>query len=211
MNRGDTEVFDTGGDGQQMEHVLATLPQGFDLTNEDEFVQAGALLVDHIRVCTIALGELLAWKLRREMAVTDSSRDQIFGRYAKAWGTSHTSLVRAWVLATKHSSVPRPEDIGPTAQYEILSGSETPEEAEAGFEMATRANMGVEKIREAKMLQSLGLSKREDWEVPYLYFRDGYIWARASNGDRVRVWKRVEEDKKWADKAEAISKRRLHI
>jgi hypothetical protein len=198
-------------DSRGLRHALGVLPDGLDLTNEDEFVQAGALLVAHIRTCTIALGELLEWKMRQEMAVTDDSRDKIFGRYAKAWGTSHTSLVRAWVLATKHPEIERPEDIGPTAQYEVLSGSNTPEEAEAGFDAASRFDMGVEKIREAKLLQKLGLNAPDEWDVPYLFYRDGDIWARASDGYEVRVWEPVNRDDPLAKKAREIAKRRMHV
>lgn len=204
-------VIDEWVKESRLEHALEILPKGVNLENEDEFVQAGALLVEHIRTCTIALGELLDWKMRKEMAVTDDSRDRIFGRYAQAWGTSHTSLVRAWVLVNKHRDVDRPQDLGPTAQYEVLSGSDTPDVAEAGFNTVTQEGYGVEKIREAKMLQAAGLSDPNDWEVPYLFIRGDDIWARTSDGDTVRVWQRDNKDDALANKAATVSKRRLHI
>lgn len=198
-------------DERVLDHALELLPEGVDLTNEDEFIQAGVLLVDQINVARIALGELLEWKMWREHATDDESRDVIFARYAHAWGTSRTSLVKAWVLATKFPEVPRPEDVASTTAYEVLSGSATEQEAQAGMQAVAEYGLGVEKVREAKQLQARGLNKPGEWTVPYLFYRDGDIWARSSDGDEIRVWRADNRDNETAQKAHEVSRRRLHV
>lgn len=202
-----TRAIDVGTD--VMIHAIQMLPEGMDLTNEDEFVQAGAMLVDQISACMIGLGEMLEWKLSRERAFDDEGRDRIFSRYAHAWGTSRTTLMKAWVLASKYPDVERPEDVAHTTAYEVLSGSDTPEEAEAGMQAVVQQGLGTEKVREAKALQRDGHNEKGDWSVPFLFYRDGDIWARASDGGEVRVWKAVNEGDKFADAARALSRRRM--
>lgn len=194
-----------------LDHALLLLPKGLDLTNEEEFIQAGILLVSIRNQAVIALGELLAWKMARENAGSDESRDAIFARYAHEWGTSRTSLVRAWVLAVKFPDVERPEDVNWTTAYEVLSGAKTAAEAEAGFEAVTSQGLGVEKVREAKLLQAEGLADGDQWSVPFMFFRGRDIWARSSDGHEVKVWESTEDESDLARAARAISRRRLHL
>lgn len=198
-------------DGPRLINAREMLPDGIDLTNEDEFIQAGAMLVDHINGCMLAIGELLEWKLYHEGARDDLSRDRIFARYAHAWGTSRVTLIRAWILATKHPDVARPADVSSTAAYEVLSGSETEEEAEAGMQAVAEQGLSAEKVREAKMLQRAGLNEPRDWTVPYLFYKDGDIWARDSTGDEIMVWKAKNKKDNLARRAQVVSRRRLHV
>ena len=197
-------------DERVLDTVYALLPEGMDLTREDDFVQAGALLVEQINACTLALGELLAWKLVQEHAGNDASRDRVFARYAHAWGTSRTTLIKAWVLATRFPEVPRPEDVDRTTAYEVLAGSETPEQAEAGMQAVAALGLSAEKVREAKLLHKEGLSAPTDWQVPYFFRRGDDVWAR-QDGEEVLVWKASNQDRELARRAQLVARRRLHI
>lgn len=165
--------------------VRELLPDGYDLAREEDFIQAGQVLVEIGRKAFLALGELLAWKIARERAEDEPSRTRIVARYASAWGVSRSNLIKALVLCERFPDVDPPADASPTLAYEIVSGSETAEEAEAGMERATSEGWGAQDVREAKMLRAKGLS--EGWERPYLFCRDGFIWARNGTGDEVWI------------------------
>lgn len=172
--------------------VQTLLPDGIDLYSEDGFVQAGQLLVDIGRQAFIGLGELLAWKVEREQVRDRAGRDAIVARYAAAWGVSRSNLHKALVNVARFPEIARPEDQTPTATYEVLSGSDSAEEAEAGMQALCEQGWGVKEVREAKALKRQGLTQA--WELPYLFFRDNAIWARASDGHEVRVMTRVADD-----------------
>jgi hypothetical protein len=165
--------------------VRSLLPDGVDLHSEDGFVQAGQLLVDIGRQAFIGLGELLAWKIEREQAQDRAGREQIIARYAAAWGVSRSNLTKALVNVQRFPDVARPQDHTPTLSYEILSGSDSAEEAEAGFDAATANGWGVRQAREAKALKRQGHT--ELWQLPHLFWRDGAIWARGDEGREVLV------------------------
>ena len=169
--RKDTEVVD------ELPNVRDLLPiERFNLETEEGFVQAGQVLIEIGRKAFIALGELLAWKVHREGATDPEGLTAVIQRYAAAWGTSRSSLMKAYVNVARFEEIERPQDTTPTQTYEILSGAEDPQDAEAGFDTMLSEGWGVREIREAKMLRSLGLT--EGWEVPYLFYRDGMLWGR---------------------------------
>ena len=198
-----------------LDTALAMLPEGINLASEEDFVQAGILLISQIKLNWIAIGELLEWKMRMERAMNDESRDAIFNRYAREWGTSHTSLVRAWVSATKFPEINRPEDVSHTTAYEVVSGSETPEQAEAGFQTVAQDGMGVQQVREAKALQRMGLNSPLDWHVPFLFYRGDDIWGRTHDGYEVRIWTPVKHkgalEREVAKVAVAVARMRLGV
>lgn len=170
----------------QYDNLSQVLPAGYDLTREDEFIQAGVHLVQLGRTCLLALGELLAWKLEREGADTDAARSELFRRYAGAWGVSLSSLVKAYVSVARFPELPRPEDANNTTVYEVLSGASDEADAEAGFDAVTQQGLTAAGVREVKALRALGLI--HGWTLPYLFARDGWVWAR--DGQRqVRVAK----------------------
>lgn len=213
-----TAITRFGLDLKGLDTVRSLMPDGveldeIDLSNEDEFVQIGAILVAHINLAWIAIGELLDWKMRMERAESDVSRDVVFKRYANAWNTSHTSLVRAWVLATKFPQVDRPEDIPHTTAYEILAHSDTEEDARLGFGAVTENDLRVADVREAAALQRDGYQERGDWTLPTLYYKGDEIWGRTSNGYEVMVWTPVRYDdpqlREVAERVKALAKRRM--
>ena len=204
-------VFDR--EAAQLEMAREVLPEGFDLTIEEDFIQAGALIVENIRFYTVALGELLAWKMYQEEAKTDSDREKIFARYAYEWDVSRSTLVKAWVRVAKFPDLDIPEAgaLNNTKLYEIISGSDTVDEAEAGIRAAIANDMSTEKIREAKHLQREGLNEPGEWSVPYLFMRDGDIWGRCSDGDEVLVMRAENRDDPLAQRSLKVIRRRLHI
>lgn len=201
-----------------LDTVRSLMPEGveleeIDLANEDEFIQIGAILVAHIRLAWIALGELLEWKMRMERATNDESRTAIFKRYADVWDTSPSSLTRAWVLANKFPTVERPEDIGHTTAYEVLAASDNEEQAKLGFDAVVEGGMRVTDVREAAALQREGYNEPGDWTTPTLFFKGNQVWGRTSDGAEVQVWTTVPhedyESRVLADKVLAVAKRRL--
>lgn len=164
--------------------VWALLPDGIDLDTEEGFVQAGQMLVDIGRQVFIGLGELLAWKIDREQARDMASQEMLLTRYAAAWGVRRSSLIKALVNVTKFPEVPRPEDQVPTATYEVLSGSDTPEEAEAGLQALCENGWTVRHVREAKALKRQGLTV---WRIPRLFYRDEALWTVDEAGHSVVV------------------------
>jgi len=196
-----------------LEMARQVLPEGFDLTIEEDFIQAGALIVENIRFYTVALGELLAWKMYHEGAVSDSDRERVFARYAHEWDVSRSTLVKAWVRVAKFPDLDIPEAgaLNNTKLYEIISGSDTVEEAEAGIRAALANDLSTQKIREAKQLQREGLNEHGEWSVPYLFLRDGDIWGRSSDGHEVLVMRAENRDDPLARRAHAVIRRRLHV
>lgn len=170
----------------QYENLSLVLPAGYDLTREEEFVQAGVHLVQLGRTCLLALGELLAWKLAREHADTDAARSELLRRYAGAWGVSLSSLVKAYVSVSRFPGLTRPEDANSTTVYEVLSGAADEADAEAGFDAVAQQGLTAAGVREVKALRALGLIA--GWTLPHLFTRDGWVWAR-SDGRQVRVAK----------------------
>lgn len=170
----------------QYSNLSQVLPAGYDLTQEDEFIQAGVHLVHLGRTCLLALGELLAWKLECEGAESDTARSSLFKRYAGVWGVSLSSLVKAYVNVARFPALPRPEETNSTTVYEVLSGAEDEADAEAGFDAVTQQGLTAAGVREVKVLRSRGLI--QGWTLPTLFTRDGWVWAR--DGQRqVRVAK----------------------
>lgn len=171
--------------------ALGIIGYGYDLSREDEFVQAGVELVDHAKRAYIGLGELISFKFDMEDVGEDVARaNEIYQRYAAAWGVSRSTLVKARVLADKFNEVERPLDASQTLLYEILAGSETPEEAEAGFDMALAEGWGVTEVRLAKALRAEGLV--DDWECPALYYHDDGVWIERRDGTRAKVMRRSD-------------------
>ena len=157
----------------------------FNLALEDDFIQAGQLLVDVGRKAFIGLGELVAWKMCRERAEDEDSQSAIIARYASAWGVSRSNLVKSVVNVTRFPEVARAEDLPPTVTYEVLSGSGTPEEAETGMQTAIEQGWGSGAVREAKLLKAKGLTPEGEWRRPHLFHRDGVIWMRDEHGEEV--------------------------
>jgi hypothetical protein len=121
--------------------------------------------------------------------------------------------MKAWVRVAKFPDLDVPEAgaISNTKLYEVVAGSETAEEAETGIRAVLEDDMSTEKIREAKKLQRDGLNEPGDWSVPYLFFRDGDIWGRSSDGDEVRILKAENRDDPLAQRAMQVARRRLRV
>ena len=152
------------------------LPDGVNLANEDEFIQAGVDLVTLGRNVVLALGELLLWKLRAERITDVESRTALLNRYAGLWGVSAASLQKAYVNVTRFPELPRPEDANSTLTYEILSGARDEVDAEIGFITAIALGYGAAQIREAKFLREhMGM---DGWELPTLAYDAGQFTVK---------------------------------
>ncbi|NLF00903.1 MAG: hypothetical protein GX601_07985 [Anaerolineales bacterium] len=158
----------------------------YNLALEEEFIQAGQVLLEIGRKAFLGLGELVAWKMARECAEDEASRSALIARYANAWGVSRANLVKAVVIVTKFPEVERAEDLPPTVTYEVLSGSASAAEAEAGMRTAIGNGWGAADVREAKLLKARGLTPEGEWQRPQLFCRDNVIWLRDAAG--AEVW-----------------------
>ena len=67
----------------------------YNLALEEEFIQAGQVLLEIGRKAFLGLGELVAWKMARECAEDEASRSALIARYANAWGVSR-ALRGSW-------------------------------------------------------------------------------------------------------------------
>lgn len=165
----------------------------YDLDNWEEFIQAGRELIELGRAAFLGLGEIVSYRAEISGAKEDYGKlEQFYHDCAVEWGVSRSSVIKAHVVADKFHEVERPRDVSPTLVYEILSGAKDEEDAEAGFDKALEEGWGVQDVRIAKSLRKAGLTN--GWEVPYLYFGDdGAIWAKDSQGNRVKVMRRVRD------------------
>lgn len=158
--------------------------RNYNLHSEEEFLQAGSDLIALGRTCLLSLGNLLQWKLSVEGITDRAGRDKILGRYASAWGVGHSTLYKALINVAKHPEIERPQDVSSTLTYEVLAGSETAADAEAGFEAATSNGWNVKQVREVKFIRALSDDKADKtWMLPALFLDDGCIWAR--NGKKL--------------------------
>lgn len=154
---------------------------------EDHVIEAGKELVALGRAAAVGLGELLSVRAEILNVGTDYGRmNELYKYYAQEWGVSKSTVVKAHVVADKYHDVPRPEGVSHTLVYEILSGAESEDDANAGFDIALSEGWNVMDIRVAKALRAAGLTS--GWEVPTMRItEDNDIWARTHDGDWVKV------------------------
>lgn len=156
------------------------IPEDGDNLSEDEFIQRGVDLVQFARTSFRLLGELIDWKFRREGADTDATKREIVLRYAPEWGVSTSTIWKAWVLACRWPSLPRPEDAPPTLTYEILSGCATEAEAERVLDLALAEGWRVSEAREIKALVAKGAL--DNWQRVRLTSNGRTVYA--TDGER---------------------------
>lgn len=157
------------------------LPGRGERLTEDEFIQRGAELVELSRVCYLLLGELVAWKIAAEQAVSEDSKRELIARYARAWGLGETRLWKAYVLAVRFPGLALPEDVNPTLAYEVVSGCETETEADEVLDLVLGEGWTVSDVREVKALRALGVL--QDWRRVRLV-SDGNGGVLADDGVR---------------------------
>ena len=189
--------------------TVQDLAPGYDLTLEEEFVQAGIDLVDLGRRAFIALGELIAWKIAREQADTHDSRSAIINRYAAAWGVSRSNLVKSVVSVARFPDVEAPPDIPNTTRYEVVSGAVDERDAEAGMDAVTSNGYNAHEVREIKALRADGVLSSGDWNLPQLECTDDGMIVAKRGGSECIVASRVKEGGELAEIAWALIQRRL--
>lgn len=171
---------------------LRYVPQGGEVVSEDEFVARGAELVRLAWDCITLLGEMLAWKIQAERAVTYESRRSIVTCYARAWQISESKLWKALVMVTRWPKLALPQDAPPTLAYEVISGCQTEQEAEGVLDLALGRGWTVGDVREIKALRALGLL--DGWQRLRLV-SDGDGLICVDDGERrVPVARLLEDD-----------------
>jgi hypothetical protein len=87
--------------------------------------------------------------------------------------------------------LPRPQDAPPTLAYEIISGCETPEEADEVLDRALAEGWSVSDVRDIKRLRATGLLN--DWRRLRLV-SDGSVIYVTDGRERVPVARLVGGD-----------------